>query len=183
MAQLTIQEKQEIQDRYFSLIKSVKNGDLLEGKIVEIGVKDVIVDIGYKSEGIVPIHEFADASVLKVGEQIEVIVENVEDEEGRISISFNKAKKIKGWKKLSGGYNEGDIVEGRVVKQVKGGYMVEVFGVEGFLPQSLSSFKNLVTREGERIVGELFTFQMIKLNRAKQNFILSRKDALTGERE
>jgi len=183
VAQLTAQEKQEIQDRYFSLIKGVKNGEILKGKIVEVGVKDVIVDVGYKSEGIIPIYEFANAPALQVGEQIEVIVENVEDEEGRISISFNKAQKIKGWKQLSGGYNEGDIVEGRVTKQVKGGYMVEVFGVEGFLPQSLSSFRNMFFRDGEHIVGERFSFQIIKMNRIKQNFILSRRDALKLERE
>lgn len=184
MENLTVNEKQELQDRYFSLIRDIKNGEILQGKIVEIGNKDVMIDIGYKSEGIIPISEFHGPSNISIGEEIEVIVENVEDEDGRTLVSFNKAQKIKGWKKLSGGYNEGDLVDGRVVKQVKGGYMVDVFGVEGFLPQSLSSFKPMPGKDPiDKIIGETFNFQIIKLNKAKQNFILSRKDALKIERE
>jgi small subunit ribosomal protein S1 len=93
---LTEEEKKELQSQYTTLIKDIKSGEIVEGKIVEVGTKDVMVDIGYKSEGIIPLAEFADPKSLSIGRVIEVIVENVEDDEGRTLVSYNKAQKIKG---------------------------------------------------------------------------------------
>ncbi|MCD6134675.1 MAG: 30S ribosomal protein S1 [Candidatus Omnitrophica bacterium] len=170
----------ELEQAYFSSIKRIKEGEIVKGKIVEVNPKDVVVDIGFKSEGVIPKDEFPAQSELKEGQEIEVLVEAVEDEEGRLSLSFQKAKKIKGWKTLISDYQEGDIVEGTVTKRVKGGFMVDVFGVEGFLPGSLSAFKNVPEEE---IINHKFNFQIIKLSRLKQNFILSRREALRIERQ
>lgn len=170
----------ELKEAYFSSIKEFKDGDIVEGKIVEIRAKEVIVDIGYKSEGVVLTDEFMSEGVPAVGSKIGVLIEAVEDEEGRLIISYQKAKKTAGWKKLSTQYKEGDMVQGAVVRKVKGGFMVDVFGTEGFLPGSLSTFKNLPESE---IIGKEFLFQIIRLSRPKQNFIVSRKDALRAEKE
>jgi len=170
----------ELKEAYFASIKQLKEGDIVKGKIVSVTSQGVIVDVGYKSEGIIPKDEFQGIDRLGDLNEIEVYIENVEDEEGRIILSFTKARETKGWQKLAFNYKEGDLVEGTIYRRVKGGYMVNVFGVEGFLPQSLSTFKGI---DNETVLGNKFYFQIVKMNRAKQNFILSRKDALRVEKE
>ena len=170
----------DLQKAYFSSIKEFKDGDIVEGTIVEIRPKEVIVDIGYKSEGIVLADEFMPEGVPEVGSTIEVLIDAVEDEDGRLVISYEKAKKSLGWRRLSTQHEEGDIVEGVVVRKVKGGFMVDVFGTEGFLPGSLSAFRDMP--EGQ-VIANKFLFQIVRLSKAKQNFIVSRKDALRAERE
>ena len=170
----------DLQKAYFSSIKEFKDGDIVEGTIVEVRPKEVIVDIGYKSEGIVLADEFMPEGVPEVGSTIEVLIDAVEDEDGRLVISYEKAKKSIGWRRLSTQHKEGDIVEGAVVRKVKGGFMVDVFGTEGFLPGSLSAFRDMP--EGQ-VIGNKFLFQIVRLSKAKQNFIVSRKDALRAERE
>ena len=169
----------ELTKAYFDSIKELREGELVKGKIIDILKKEVIVDVGYKSEGIVPKDEFANSDDLEKGKEIEVYVSEVEDEEGKIVLSYQRARRLKGWEHLSQNYKEGDLVEGIVKRKVKGGYMVEVFGIEGFLPGSLSTFKSLPDSE---YLNQKFYFQIIKINKAKQNFILSRRDALRVER-
>lgn len=168
----------ELEAAYFESIKELKEGDIVEGKIVTVTPREVIVDVGYKSEGIIFREEFRDIENLDMLDSVEVYVESVENEEGRIVLSYKKAKEARGWEKLLRGYKEGDLVEGTVSRRVRGGYMVSVFGVEGFLPRSLSAFKG-----EEEVMGRKFHFQIIKLSKAKNNFILSRKDAIRLEKE
>ncbi len=169
----------ELENAYFDSIKELKEGEIVEGKIVAITPREVIVDVGYKSEGIIFRDEFVAVKNLADLTTVEVFVENVEDEEGKVILSYRKAQEVKGWHQLVDEFKEGDLVEGTVSRKVKGGYMVNVFGVEGFLPQSLSTFKNI---EGE-VIGKTFYFQILKLSKTKSNFIVSRKDAIRAERE
>ncbi|MDD5071055.1 MAG: S1 RNA-binding domain-containing protein, partial [Candidatus Omnitrophica bacterium] len=168
----------ELENAYFESIKELKEGEIVKGKIVAVNLKDVIVDVGYKSEGIIPRDEFDTVNIDEL-EDFEVFVENVEDEEGKVILSFKKAKELKGWQTLANNHKEGDLIEGIVTRKVKGGYMIEVFGVLGFLPQSLSAFRNVK----ENVIAKKFYFQIVKMNRLKGNFIVSRKDALRMERD
>ncbi|MDD4295080.1 MAG: S1 RNA-binding domain-containing protein [Candidatus Omnitrophica bacterium] len=168
----------DLEKAYFDSIKELKEGELVNGKVVSVTEKEVIVDVGYKSEGVISRDEFLAVDLENLGD-FEVYVENVEDDEGRVVLSFKKANELKGWKKLSETNDEGDLVEGVVVRKVKGGYMVDVYGVKGFLPQSLSAFKNVK----ENVIGVKYNFQIVKMNKIKNNFILSRKDALRAERD
>ena len=170
----------ELQEAYFSTLKRFNDGDIVKGRIVEVRPREVIVDIGYKSEGIVLTDEFSADETPVAGGEIEVFIDTLEDDEGRLIISYQKAKRTVGWKKLSDDYKEGDIVDGIVTRRVKGGFMVEVFGTEGFLPASLSVFRNKPENE---ITRHKFLFQIIKFSRPKQNFVLSRKGAVRAERE
>lgn len=170
----------ELEKAYLSSIKQIKDGEIVEGKILEVREKEVIVDIGFKSEGVVLKDEFSSDDEPEVGKKIQVLVETAEDEDGHLIISYEKAKKNLGWHRLISEYNEGDLVEGIVNRRVKGGFMVEVFGAEGFLPASLSAFKRLPNNE---VINHKFSFKIIKLSKAKQNFIISRKDALRIEKE
>lgn len=170
----------ELRDAYFSSIKELIVGEIVKGEVVRVTPREVIVDVGYKSEGIIPRDEFGAIDPAGLVGAIDVYIETVEDEEGKIILSFKKAKETRGWQTLVNNYKEGDLVEGTIVRKVRGGFMVEVFGVVGFLPQSLSSFRN---ETDEEITNQKCSFQIVKLNKAKENFILSRRDALRLEKE
>jgi small subunit ribosomal protein S1 len=169
----------ELEQAYYDSIKELNEGEIVKGKIVRVNPSEVIVDVGYKSEGILLKDEFKglDLSTL---DEIDVYIENVEDEDGKIILSYRKAREAKGWLTLVNSYKEGDLVKGTVTRKIKGGYMVSIFGVEGFLPQSLSSFRNVTNEE---ILSQTFMFQIIKMNKLKGSFIVSRKDALRVEKE
>lgn len=169
----------ELENAYYSSIKELKEGQIVRGKIVQVTPKEVVIDAGYKAEGIIPRMEFEGVDIDSL-EEIDVYVDNVEDEEGRIVLSFKKAKETAGWQNLATNFKEGDLVEGSIFRKIKGGYMVSIFGVTGFLPQSLSAFRNAGQPE---IFGKKLYFQIIKMNRLKENFIVSRKDALRMEKE
>ncbi|MBU4376284.1 MAG: S1 RNA-binding domain-containing protein, partial [Candidatus Omnitrophica bacterium] len=120
---------------YEATIKDIKEGQIVKGKIIEIRLKDVVVDIGYKSEGILPMSEFPDPSKLKIGDEIEVFLDSKENENGCIVISKQKADKLQGWERIISTCKEGDIITGRPSRKVKGGLMVDI-GMEAFLPAS-----------------------------------------------
>ncbi len=169
----------ELASAYYNSIKELTEGEVVKGKIVRATPTEVIVDVGYKSEGIILREEFQGVDIDSLSE-IEVYIDTVEDEEGKIILSYKKAREAKGWFTLANDYKEGDLVTGTISRQIKGGYMVNVFGVEGFLPQSLSSFRYM---NGEEIIGSTFNFQIIRMNKLKGSFIVSRKDALRIEKE
>jgi len=167
-------------EMYHRTLKNIKEGEIVKGSIVAIFDKEVVVDIGFKAEGFVSREEFRDRDELKVDQTIDVLIESIEDENGRLILSHMKAEKMKGWQKLNEDVKEGDLVEGRVMKQVKGGYIVDVEGVEAFLPLSLSSFRGLSLND---VMGNRYKFQIAKMNRPRRNLILSRRDVLQKERE
>jgi len=149
----------ELAKAYYDSIKELNEGEIITGKVIVVNPTEVIVDVGYKSEGVILRDEFKGVDIENLKE-IDVYVENVEDEEGKIVLSFKRAREAKGWLTLIDSFKEGDLVEGMALRKVKGGYIVSVFGVEGFLPQSLSSFR---TFEDEDVMGKTFKFQIIKM--------------------
>ncbi len=169
----------ELAKAYYDSIKELKEGEIINGKVIVVNPTEVVVDVGYKSEGVILREEFKGVDIDNLKE-IDVYVENVEDEEGKIVLSFKRAREAKGWLTLVDSFKEGDLVEGIVIRKVRGGYIVNVFGVEGFLPQSLSSFRSF---EDNEVMTKTFKFQIIKMNKLKGSFIVSRKDAVRAERE
>jgi len=165
---------------YKSTMKEFKEGEIVKGTIVAVTDKEAIVDIGFKSEGFVSAEEFRGQDELKVDQEIEVLIESLEDDEGKLLLSKSKAEKLRGWMKIGEEIVEGDTVRGRVVKQVKGGFMVDSSGVEGFLPMSLSAFRGVPNDE---ILSKEYDFQITKLNKQRRNMILSRRDVVQKERE
>ena len=158
-----------------------EEGEVVRGRVVHVGTSEVLVDVGYKSEGAIPIEEFHRHGTLpKVGEEIEVYLEAKEDSEGLIVLSKDKADKIKVWDAITQAYEKAQPVEGRVVEVVKGGLAVDV-GVKAFLPGSqvdLRPVKNLAA-----MVGQQIRAKVIKLNRRRGNVVLSRRSVLEEERE
>ena len=154
-------------------------GEIVKGTIIEVRPKEVLVDIGYKSEGVIPGAEFDDVKACKVGDQIDVLIEKLEDKEGMVVLSKEKAEFKKNWEKILQVCNEGGTVTGKVKAVVKGGLLVNI-GVEAFLPASQIDIippKNLTT-----FVGNAYDFKVVKINQERQNIVLSRRELIEQER-
>lgn len=154
-------------------------GEIVKGKIIEIRPKEVLVDIGYKSEGIIPTSEFEDISKFKVGDEIDVLIEKLENKDGMVVLSYEKAEFKKNWERIIQIANEGAKVTGKIKSVVKGGLMVNI-GVEAFLPASQVDIvppKNL-----NDLVGKVFEFKVVKVNPERQNVVLSRRELIEQER-
>ena len=161
-------------------ISEFEEGEVVRGRVVHVSPTEVLVDVGYKSEGSIPIEEFHRAQLPKVGDELDVFLEAKEDSEGVIVLSKEKADKIKVWDVITQAFDKGTPVEGRVVEVVKGGLAVDV-GVKAFLPGSqvdLRPVKNLPA-----LVGQMVRAKVIKLNRRRGNVVLSRRSMLEEERE
>ena len=154
-------------------------GEIVKGAIIEVRPKEVLVDIGYKSEGVIPGAEFEDIKTVKVGDQIDVLIEKLEDKEGMVVLSKEKAEFKKNWEKILQVCNEGGTVAGKVKAMVKGGLLVNI-GVEAFLPASQVDIippKNLTI-----FVGNTYDFKVVKINQERQNIVLSRRELIEQER-
>lgn len=168
-----------LEELYKQSIRIIREGDVIKGKVVSINQNEVLVDVGFKSEGIVSISQFS-SSDLEVNKELEFFVESIEDEKGMIVLSRDKVVRIQGWDKIVRNSKEGDLSEGRIVKKVKGGFLVDVMGIEGFLPASLSAFKNVSEKE---IMNNVFKFKILKINNLRRSIILSRREAIQKEKE
>ena len=154
-------------------------GEIVKGTVIELRPKEVLVDIGYKSEGIIPLNEFLDAASLKVGDEVDVLIEKLENKEGTVVLSHEKAEFKKNWDNILSICNEGGIITGKVKSIVKGGLVVNV-GVEAFLPASqidVTTPKNLA-----QFVGNTYEFKVVKINQERQNIVLSRRELIEAER-
>ncbi|HNV85350.1 MAG TPA: 30S ribosomal protein S1 [Candidatus Omnitrophota bacterium] len=165
---------------YAETIKSFAEGEIVKGKVVSISGKEALVDIGYKSEGLLNLDELPDPSAIKVGDEIEVLFEYHEDEEGMVIVSKRKADRQRCWNKILSTTSEGSIVEGRICKRVPGGFMVDI-GMEAFLPASLVDLRP--TRNLDQFSGLVSKFKIVKINPKRKNIVLSRKDYLELEKD
>jgi small subunit ribosomal protein S1 len=154
-------------------------GEIVKGKIIEVRPKEVLVDIGYKSEGVVPLFEFLDPDAAKVGDQIDVLLEKLENKEGVVILSHEKAEFKKNWERILSICNEGGRITGKVKAVVKGGLIVNV-GVEAFVPASQIDLQ--MPRNLQGYVGNSYEFKVVKLNPERQNIVLSRRELIEQER-
>lgn len=174
-----VEDKVNLKELYERSIKLIREGQIIKGKIVGLTQKEALVDVGFKSEGMVSASEFYPGE-LEVGKELDFFVESIEDDAGAIVLSREKALQLQGWEKIIQSHREGDLVEGKVNKKVKGGFLAEVMGIEGFLPASLSAFKNVADRD---IINKMFKFKIIKINNLRRSIILSRREAIQKEKE
>ena len=172
---------EELSKLYDESLKLLQEGQIVKGRIIGLTATEVMVDVGYKSEGAIALEEFDDRSALQVGAEIEVLLEAVENDDGVVVLSKRKAERVKGWERLLTVAKEGDLVSGKVVRKVKGGLMVDVDGVEAFLPASqvfLRGFGNL-----DSLVGQTLSVVIIKVHKQRKNIVVSRREALVKERD
>ncbi|MGD8988342.1 MAG: 30S ribosomal protein S1 [Syntrophobacterales bacterium] len=176
-------KEQTFQELYEESLKSIKEGEVVRGSIIQVTDDYVMVDIGYKSEGQIRISEFADEEgniSAKVGDEVDVLLEYHEDENGDIVLSKEKAAKIKVWDEISRIYKEDGVIEGRIVSKVKGGLSVDI-GVQAFLPGSQVDLRPV--RNLDSLIGQQVSFKILKYNKKRRNVVLSRRVLLEKERE
>jgi len=170
---LTMEEALKHSDKRFAA------GEITRGTIIEVRPKEVLVDIGYKSEGSVPANEFEDIKIVKVGDEIDVLIEKLEDKDGMVVLSKEKAEFKKNWDKILTICNEGGTIAGKVKAVVKGGLLVNI-GVEAFLPASQIDI--IPPRNLQGYVGNIYDFKVVKINQDRQNIVLSRRELIEQER-
>ena len=165
---------------YEESLKNIKEGGIVKGKVVEIRGNEVVIDINYKSEGVVPAEEFYDLSKIQPGDDVEVMLERLEDDYGRIILSKQKAEQQKMWDNVLATSGEGSILEGEVKSRIKGGMIVDVHGVKAFLPGSQIDISP--TRNLDDFIGKRFEFKVMKIDRSRRNIVLSRRELIEQRR-
>jgi small subunit ribosomal protein S1 len=177
-------ETQSFQELYQESLKSLEEGQILKGTVIDITPDHVTIDVGYKSEGQIPIREFLkrDNRVdVKIGDRIDVFLEKKNNEEGLLILSKEKAEKLTIWRDISRSCREGEVMEGEIVAKVKGGLSVDLGGVVAFLPGSQIDLKPV--RDLDSLIGSRLKFKVIKFNRKRNNIVLSRRILLEDERK
>ena len=174
-------EKAQIQDAYNQTLSKVVENEVVEGEVTAINKREVIVTIGGKSEGVISAPEFRYNPDLKVGDKVEVFVESAEDRKGQLVISHKKARALKSWDRVNEAYNNNEIVKGFVKTRTKGGMIVDVFGIEAFLPGSQIDIKPI--RDYDAYVNQPIDFKIVKINQEFRNVVVSHKALLEAEQE
>jgi small subunit ribosomal protein S1 len=176
--------REDFQTLYEESLKTLEEGQILRGTVIDITPDHVTVDVGYKSEGQIPMQEFLkrDKKVdVKIGDRIDVLLEKKESEEGLLTLSKEKADKIKVWREISRSCREGEVIEGEIVGKVKGGLSVDIGRLLAFLPGSQIDLKPV--RNLDALIGQRLKFKVIKFNRKRNNIVLSRRVLLDEERK
>ncbi|MBQ7856684.1 MAG: 30S ribosomal protein S1 [Alistipes sp.] len=175
------QSKEEIAAQYDNTMSNIAVGETVEGTVTEINKREVIVNIGYKSEGVISASEFRYDAELKVGDKVEVYVESVEDKGGQLALSHKKARQLKSWDRVNEALENDEIIKGYVKCRTKGGMIVDVFGIEAFLPGSQIDVKPI--RDYDAYVDKTMEFKVVKINQEFRNVVVSHKALIEAELE
>jgi small subunit ribosomal protein S1 len=173
--------KEETMAKYEQTLNKVTENEVVEGVVTAITKREVVVNIGAKSEGVISAPEFRYNPDLKVGDKVEVLVESAEDRKGQLVISHKKARQLKSWDMVNAAYESGEIVKGYVKTRTKGGMIVDVFGIEAFLPGSQIDIKPI--RDYDVFVDTTMDFKIVKINQEFRNVVVSHKALLEAEQE
>src|SRR6267154_2485385 len=169
----------QMQDVMSKAMPDFREGSIIKGQILEIRPREVLVDVGYKSEGIIPLSEFEDPDSLQVGDEVDVLLERLENEEGMVVLSKEKAAYRQNWNKIVHVFECDGLIKGKVRSVVKGGLMVNI-GVEAFLPAS--QIDVVPPKDLQQFVGNTYDFKIVKLNDDRKNVVLSRREVIEQER-
>ena len=173
--------KEELDKAYDETLNKVSERQVVEGKVISIDKKEVIVNIGYKSDGIISASEFRYNPELKIGDVVEVYVENPEDKKGQLVLSHKKARLSKSWERVNAALDNQEIIQGYIKCRTKGGMIVDVFGIEAFLPGSQIDVHPI--RDYDQFVGKTMEFKVVKINQEYRNVVVSHKALIEAELE
>ena len=174
-------EKNELEEIYKGSLNDLSESDVIIGKVVRLTDKEAIVDINFKSEGVISLNEFRYNPGLKVGDEVEVMVDRREDKTGQLQLSHKKARTLKAWDKVNEYHQSGEIVNGFVKSRTKGGMIVDVFGIEAFLPGSQIDVKPI--KDYDQFVGKTMEFKVVKINPEFKNVVVSHKALIEADIE
>ena len=177
----TEQSLAQQEEAYEKSLTGVNDHDVVEGTVISINKREVVVNIGYKSDGIIPVSEFRYNPELAVGDTVEVYIENQEDKKGQLILSHKKARATKSWERVNAALENEEIIKGYVKCRTKGGMIVDVFGIEAFLPGSQIDVKPI--RDYDVFVGKTMEFKVVKINQEYRNVVVSHKALIEAELE
>ena len=178
---LTGQSKEELEKIYDDTLNAIKDKEVVEGLVISINKREVVVNVGYKSDGIVPMSEFRYNPDLKVGDKVEVYIESQEDKKGQLLLSHKQARASRAWERVNAALENQEIVKGFVKCRTKGGMIVDIFGIEAFLPGSQIDVKPI--RDYDVFVGKTMEFKVVKINHEYKNVVVSHKALIEAELE
>ena len=174
-------DKSKIEELYSQTLSKVIENEVVEGTVVALNKREVIVNIGYKSEGVISINEFRYNPELAIGDKVEVYVENAEDKKGQLLLSHKKARSLRSWDRVNEAFEKDEIVKGYIKCRTKGGMIVDVFGIEAFLPGSQIDVKPI--RDYDVFVNKTMEFKIVKINHEFRNVVVSHKALIEAELE
>jgi len=174
------EEYEQMMDMYNGTLASIEEGEIVKSRVLEIRDNMVVLDIGFKSEGTIPLEEFKDLPDIKPGDEVEVLLEHLEDQEGSVVLSKKKADFMRVWERIRLAYENDQPVEGTLVKKIKGGVVVDLMGVDAFLPGSQIALRRVPNID--ELLGQKYEFKIIKLNKRRRNIVVSRRVILETER-
>src|SRR5215213_4575704 len=169
----------QMQELLAKSFREFKEGQIVKGRVLEIRPREVMVDIGYKSEGVIPAHEFDDLESMEVGDEVEVLLERLENDEGMVILSKEKASYRQNWENIVNVFHGDGLIKGKVKSVVKGGLMVNI-GVEAFLPASQIDI--IPPKDLQQFVGNTYDFKIVKINDDRKNVVLSRRELIEEQR-
>ena len=171
----------ELVNTYDQSLNTVKDKEVIEGTVIALNKREVVVNIGYKSDGIIPMSEFRYNPDLKIGDKVEVYIENQEDKKGQLVLSHKKARATRSWDRVNSALENDEIIKGYIKCRTKGGMIVDVFGIEAFLPGSQIDVKPI--RDYDVFVGKTMEFKVVKINQEFKNVVVSHKALIEAELE
>ncbi|BDX39468.1 30S ribosomal protein S1 [Tenuifilaceae bacterium CYCD] len=174
-------QRNELESMYNQTLSTIGENEVVEGTVIGMTKREVFINIGYKSEGVVSINEFRYNPELKIGEKVEVYVENPEDKKGQLVLSHKKARALRSWDRVNSALEKDEIIKGYIKCRTKGGMIVDVFGIEAFLPGSQIDVKPI--RDYDIFVGKTMEFKVVKINQEYKNVVVSHKALIEAELE
>jgi small subunit ribosomal protein S1 len=175
----TDQEYEQLAQMYNKTFGSITEGEIVKGKIVAINDSGVAIDIGFKSEGLVPLMEFPNIDELKPGDEIEVFLESVENKEGQLVLSRKRADFMRTWERITQAFEKSEILQGKISRRIKGGLVVDLMGLDAFLPGSQIDVKPV--RDFDQFLGKMMEFRVVKINHPNENVVVSHKVLVEAE--
>ncbi len=179
--ELTLEQRQALFGEYEESMRAIGEGEIVRGTVLAIDEKDVLVDVGFKSEGIISLSEFPDPSSIKVGDILEVFLEKMENQDGLVVLSKQRADFVRVWDRVKEAHDNGQVVEGKLIRKIKGGVVVDLYGVEAFLPGSQIALRQV--QNVDALLGQAVAVKIIKLNKRRRNIVVSRRAVLEEERD
>ena len=173
--------KEELEKAYDGTLNNVNSSEVVDGKVISMNKREVVVNIGYKSDGIIPLSEFRYNPELAIGDTVEVFIENQEDKKGQLILSHKKARAARSWDRVNAALENEEIIKGYIKCRTKGGMIVDVFGIEAFLPGSQIDVKPI--RDYDVFVGKTMEFKVVKINQEFKNVVVSHKALIEAELE
>ncbi len=178
--EFTLEQRAEMFGQYEESLRSIGEGEIVRGTVLAIDDKEVLVDVGFKSEGVISLSEFPDPGSIKVGDVLDVFLEKMENQDGLVVLSKQRADFVRVWDRVKDAHDSGQVVDGKLVRKIKGGVVVDLYGVEAFLPGSQIALRQV--QNVDSLLGQTVAVKIIKLNKRRRNIVVSRRAVLEEER-